>query len=106
RRARATYEALLEHLAQMREGQSKSSALRASERDAPGELRRWREEQKTWIALPREVDRWWRDRSEMTLVDAGRGWRIDGKGRERARVAFATLVDDELTFTIEEKNCA
>src|SRR5207247_2344096 len=77
RRARATYEALLEHLAQMRD------------------------EQKTWIALPREVDRWWRDRSEMKLVYDGSGWRIDGKGKERARLAFATLVGAGLTFTVD-----
>ena len=80
KRAQATYQALLEHLAQVRE------------------------ERKTWIALPREVDRWWRERSQMKLVGEGSRWRIVGQGRERARVAFATLVGDELVLTIEERN--
>ncbi|HZC82492.1 MAG TPA: hypothetical protein VE222_12400, partial [Nitrospiraceae bacterium] len=72
------YQALLEHLAQMRE------------------------ERKIWIALPLEVDRWWRERSQMKVVCDGSRWRIEGRGKERARLAFATLVDDQLVFTIEE----
>ncbi len=79
KRARATYQALLEHLAQMREAQ------------------------RLWIALPREVDRWWRERSQMQVVGNGGHWRIEGIGQERARLAFATLVGDNLAFTIEEK---
>ena len=62
-----------------------------------------REERKMWIALPREVDRWWRERSEMKVVGAGSQWRIEGRGKERARLAFATLVGDQLAFTIEEQ---
>jgi hypothetical protein len=27
-----------------------------------------REERKIWIALPREVERWWRERSQMRLT--------------------------------------
>jgi hypothetical protein len=78
KRARATYQALLDHLAQMRESGQ------------------------TWIALPREVDLWWRQRSQMRVVrDAGR-WRIEGPGYERARLAFATRVDDTLVFTWDE----
>jgi hypothetical protein len=80
KRARTTYRALLEHLAQMRE------------------------ERKIWIALPREVDRWWRERSQMEVVCDGSRWRIEGRGKERAQLAFATLVDDQLAFAIEEQN--
>jgi len=80
RRARTTYQALLEHLAQMRA------------------------ERKGWIALPREVDRWWRERSQMNVVSDGSRWRIEGRGKERARLAFATLLGDTLTFTIEDSN--
>jgi hypothetical protein len=78
KRARTTYQALLEHLAQMRQ------------------------ERRMWIALPREVDRWWRERSLMKVVGDGSRWRIEGRGKERARLAFATLVGDQLAFTIEE----
>jgi hypothetical protein len=77
KRARATYQALLEHLAQVRD------------------------EGQTWITLPREVDRWWRQRSRMSVVRDGTGWRIEGPGKERARIAFATSVDDGLAFTFD-----
>jgi len=80
RRARRTYQAFLEHLARIRE------------------------ERKLWIALPREVDRWWRERSQMSVASDGGKWRIEGPGKERARLAFATLVGHELALTIEEHN--
>jgi hypothetical protein len=82
KRARETYQALLGDLALLR---------------ADGIL---------WIALPREVDQWWRDRSQMEVVADGKRWRIEGKGRERARLAFATLVGEKLAFTIENQNQA
>ena len=80
KRARATYQALLELLARLRK------------------------DRKIWIPLPHEVDRWWRQRSEMRLLSVGNRWRIEGRGSERARVAFATLVGDELAFTVEGPN--
>lgn len=80
KRARQTYQALLEHLARLR---------------GDGAL---------WIPLPREVDQWWRERSQMSVVPDGNGWRIEGKGRERARLASASLAGDKLAFTIEDRN--
>jgi hypothetical protein len=77
-RARKTYQALLENLAEMREKRN------------------------VWIALPREVNRWWRERSEMTLVSDGGQWRIEGRGKERARLAFASVTSDGLAFTLDE----
>lgn len=76
-RARDTYRSLLDYLAQLR---------------ADGVL---------WIAQPGEVDRWWRERSRMRIVRDGHRWRIEGRGKERARLAFASLVDDAVTFTLE-----
>jgi hypothetical protein len=55
----------------------------------------------TWIALPREVASWWRMRSEMNLVNEGGSWRIEGKGNERATLAYATVVNDTLAYEIE-----
>jgi hypothetical protein len=60
-----------------------------------------RSQRETWIALPREVDAWWRLRSELTLVKIGNSWRIRGKGSERARLGYAVLHDDHLTYEIE-----
>jgi hypothetical protein len=77
KRARATYQALLEHLVRVRQ------------------------ERRIWMALPREVDRWWRLRSQMSVVDDGKGPRIEGEGKEHARLAFAVLDGDTVAFTTE-----
>ncbi len=55
----------------------------------------------TWIALPAEVNAWWRLRSGLKLVDAAGGWQIQGEGHERARIAYARIVDDEITYEFE-----
>jgi hypothetical protein len=60
-----------------------------------------REAGRCWVALPGEVERWWRQRRDMTLVPSGDGWRIDGAGRERARLAYAVVDGDGLTFSVE-----
>ncbi len=80
KRARRIYQMLLEHLVEMRNRRN------------------------IWIALPGEVDRWWRMRSLLTLVHDGQKWRIEGSGKERARLAFATLTDDTLTLNVEDSN--
>jgi hypothetical protein len=53
-----------------------------------------------WLALPGEVDQWWRDRNEMTLVRRGDAWRIQGPSCDRARVAYATLDGDGVAYTL------
>jgi hypothetical protein len=77
RREREVYVDLLHHLADLRE----------------------REE--LWIALPGEINRWWRNRHDMRLVPSGDGWRIEGPDSHRARVAYATLKDDRLVYTLD-----
>ena len=60
----------------------------------------------TWIALPGEVASWWRLRSELNLVHKGDGWRIEGKGNEQARVAYAVLKNnDQLTYEVDDVRC-
>jgi hypothetical protein len=77
-RERNTYETLLAYLAQIR--------------DKMG----------VWLPTPFEVNRWWRQRNQMTLVeDKHGGWRIEGEGKERARVAYASEKDGRIAFTIE-----
>jgi hypothetical protein len=61
-------------------------------------LARLREEQNLWVALPREVSSWWRQRSQMTLVQEGGEWRIEGPGHERAQVAFASIEGGRLMY--------
>lgn len=60
-----------------------------------------REAGRCWIALPGEVERWWRARSRMTLVRDGDGWRIEGSGKERARIAYAELAGGSLVYSLE-----
>jgi hypothetical protein len=76
-RARKVYSELLHHLSGMRDR---------------GE---------TWIALPSEVATWWRLRSNLSLVREGDAWRIEGQGKERARVAYAVLRGDRLTYEFD-----
>jgi hypothetical protein len=58
-------------------------------------------EHKMWIALPNQVNEWWRQRRKMNLVPNGSGWRIEGPGKERARLAYAKLDGDRLIYTYE-----
>jgi hypothetical protein len=60
-----------------------------------------RDRDKLWMALPAEVNRWWRNRQQMSLVRSGTGWQIEGPDSDRARVAYATLEDDRLVYRIE-----
>jgi hypothetical protein len=63
-------------------------------------LCRLRAEQNLWIALPGEVDNWWRARSQMTLVcEAGR-WRIEGPQKERARIAYARAENGQIEYRL------
>lgn len=57
-----------------------------------------RDQGETWIALPAEVTAWWRLRSKMRLVNENGSWRIQGDGREDARIAYAMLVNGNLTY--------
>ena len=61
-----------------------------------------RSQGETWVALPGEVAAWWRMRSEMNLHKVGTSWRIEGKGKEQARVAYARLVENVLVYEIDE----
>lgn len=81
-RARDTYKSLLAHLADLR-----------SQRNM-------------WIALPGEVNQWWRARSQMKLVPEGKAWMIEGPESDRARVAYAVLQDERLHYEVEPQgNC-
>jgi predicted ATP-grasp superfamily ATP-dependent carboligase len=58
-------------------------------------------ERRVWMALSGEADRWWRQRSAMRLMKQENGWRIEGDGKERARIAYASLCDDRLIYFVE-----
>jgi hypothetical protein len=54
-----------------------------------------------WTPLPSQVNEWWRLRSQMSLTSQGRGWRIQGAGSERARVAYAHLDGERVTYVVD-----
>jgi hypothetical protein len=58
-------------------------------------------EKNVWMTVPGEVDRWWRERSRMTLAPDGDRWRIEGVGSERATVAYAAVANDQLVFELD-----
>ncbi len=72
---RATYVQLLEHLARL-----------CSER-------------KIWLALPGEVDSWWRSRAQMRIVRRHDEWTIEGPNSERAHLAYARLGDHGIEYS-------
>jgi len=59
-----------------------------------------RDRERLWTALPRDVDAWWRARQAMQLVQCEGSWMIRGPEAERARVAFASLEDGKLTYSL------
>ena len=54
-----------------------------------------------WTALPKDVNTWWRQRSQMRLTWDGHRWGIDGPGKERARIGYAELDGGRVKYTIE-----
>jgi len=77
RRARSTYERLLAHLDSLRRDQG------------------------IWIALPSEINDWWRSRAKMRVSQLNGTWQVEGEGSERARVAFASIENDRLRYRIQ-----
>jgi hypothetical protein len=68
-----------------------------------GHLVRLREEKGVWITTPGEVNRWWRQRAQMKLVENGGDWQIEGPGSERARIAWASEKEGRLVFTLQDE---
>jgi len=75
-RERAIYEALLDYMVELR-----------NKKDV-------------WIPIPGDVNRWWRQRAAMKLVEDTTGWHIAGEGAERARIAYASEKDGRMTYTL------
>jgi hypothetical protein len=71
-----------------------------------GWLQEQRRERDVWMALPRDVNRWWRQRSQMRIVSRDGRWQIEGPGSERARVAFATCESGELVYRMPQAPAA
>jgi hypothetical protein len=64
------------------------------------ELASLRSDKRVWIAVPGDVDRWWRQRAAMQLIADDQGLRIEGTGSDRARIAYACIDGDRLAYEI------
>lgn len=59
-----------------------------------------REQKGLWIALPGEVNTWWRQRDNMQIIWKHGGWTIEGAGSERATIAYAAIKNNTLSYRI------
>jgi hypothetical protein len=69
-------------------------------------LRGLNKEKGVWLSTPGEVNRWWRQRDQMTLVSDESGWHIEGAGSDRACVAYASERDGRLRLSLETRSLA
>jgi len=67
-------------------------------------LRRICAERNIWIALPGEVDQWWRQRQEMHVVQDGNAFRIVGPHAERAVLAYARRENGSVTYELSHQS--
>lgn len=65
-------------------------------------LRKVCDDNNVWHALPGDVDRWWRARSQMNLLERDGFWQIEGPESHRARLAFASLDGDRLVYSLAD----
>jgi hypothetical protein len=63
-------------------------------------LKDLRSQTNLWFALPREVDDWWRTRSQLRVERHGDSWQVVGKGADRATLAFAKEVNGKLVYEL------
>jgi hypothetical protein len=68
-------------------------------------LARVRSDRHLWMALPGEVNDWWRARREMTLVRSGSSWTIEGPESDRARIAYARLEGANVVYRLPGSGC-
>jgi hypothetical protein len=63
-------------------------------------IKRYSAKRDMWLALPGEVNTWWRERNSMTLTRVDGAWAVSGKGSDRAAVAYARLDNGKLTYRL------
>ena len=63
-------------------------------------------EKRVWLSTPSEVNRWWRQRDQMKLVNDANGWRIEGEGSDRACIAYASERDGQMSLSLEAASLA
>ena len=75
-----------------------SSGLR--DRELLAWLSHLKGERNLWMALPGELERWWRARARMRLEERHGHWTVSGEGSEQASIAYLGMEDGRLTITL------
>lgn len=75
------------------------SRAQDSYRGLLGYLSELRDKGRVWAALPCDAATWWRQRSQLKLVQQGTTWAVEGPEKDRARVAYARLEGDSVTYS-------
>ena len=65
-----------------------------------GHLAELRSQRMVWTALPQDVNRWWRERSQMRVTRRNGVDEIAGPGRDAASVAYASMNGDRLSYVV------
>jgi hypothetical protein len=65
-----------------------------------GRIAELRRTEGVWVALPREVAQWWRDRNATNVVQRGSSFALEGPARERGRIAYAHLDGDRIRYEL------
>jgi glycosyltransferase involved in cell wall biosynthesis len=68
-------------------------------RELLGHVREQCSARNLWSTVPSEVNAWWRRRSQMTLVCGTDGWRVTGPGSDSARVAYARISGNSISYS-------
>jgi glycosyltransferase involved in cell wall biosynthesis len=69
-------------------------------RDFLNEVREQCERRDLWATVPSAINTWWRQRSKMRLISSASGWSIVGDGSSQARLAYASLNDGKLSYSV------
>lgn len=62
-----------------------------------------RQDQNVWVTTPGEINRWWRQRAALQLVEGSEGWHIEGSGSERACIAYAREERGRVVFSFDRR---
>ena len=63
-----------------------------------------RSSRKVWIVPPREVNCWWRNRRQMTLVCENGDWKIEGPDAQKACLAYAVSDGNRLVYELASES--
>ena len=80
-----------------------SAAAQSVYRRLLSHLAELREYARVWITSAGELNDWWRQRAQLRIVEDATHLRIEGRGSERARIAYAEEYGGQLVFRVGDQ---